>query len=174
MRRFFLPALVMPLLVAAGCGEPAASPKAGSTVHSGSPTTTAGDVADKPEGPDGQPPIDGPLEDRRSGAVELAGDGGCTLRYSVEAVRERGLAFDGTVIEIADAGVTFDVGEWFAGGDAATVTLKMAGPTQTGMSESPPSYSVGTRLLVSGEHPIVWGCGFTRYFDEETAAAWRS
>jgi hypothetical protein len=42
------------------------------------------------------------------------------------------------------------------------------------MSESPPSYAVGTRLLVSGEDQIVWACGFTRYFDEETAAAWRS
>jgi hypothetical protein len=42
------------------------------------------------------------------------------------------------------------------------------------MSESPPSYSVGTRLLVSREDAIAWGCGFTRYVDEETAAAWRS
>ena len=41
---------------------------------------------------------------------------------------------------------------------------------------------LGTRLLVSGEdrwdegamkHPIVWSCGFTRYYDRETAAAWR-
>ncbi len=46
-----------------------------------------------------------------------------------------------------------------------------------------PSYTVGTRLLVSGEIPqeetslqdaTVWGCGFTRYYDPTTADAWRT
>jgi hypothetical protein len=175
MRRSLLPALVIPLVVVAGCAEPSASPEREAIVHSGPPTAEdGGDASDKADGPQGQPPIDGPLEVRRAGAVELDGEGGCAFRYSVRAVQARGFAFDGSVVAIGDAGVTFDVREWFVGGDAATVTLTMAGPTQSGMSESPPSYAVGTRLLVSGEDRIVWGCGFTRYFDEETAAAWRS
>ncbi len=46
-----------------------------------------------------------------------------------------------------------------------------------------PSYTVGTRLLVSGEFSqegtslqdaIIWGCGFTRYYDPTTADAWRT
>lgn len=174
MRRSLLPAFVIPLLVVAGCAEPAASPEREAIVHSGPPTAEEGDGGGRAEGPEDQPPIDGPLEVRRAGAVELDGEGGCAFRYSVRAVQARGFAFDGTVVAIGDAGVTFDVREWFAGGDAANVTLTMAGPTQSGMSESPPSYTVGTRLLVSGEDQIVWGCGFTRYFEEETAAAWRS
>ncbi len=176
MTRFLLPALVIPLLVVAGCGEPAASPTAEPevTASSGPAPTKGADEPDAPDVPEGQPPADGPVADTRSGAVELASGGGCTLRYSVRAVQERGFALDGTVVAMGDAGVTFEVHEWFAGGDAPTVSLKLAGPTQSDRSESSPSYSVGTRLLVSGEDPVAWGCGFTRYFDEETAAAWRS
>ncbi len=174
MRRFLLPALVIPLLVVAGCGEPVASPTAEPAVTASSGPTKGSDEPGAPDVPEGQPPIDGPLEVRRAGAVELDGKGGCAFRYSVRAVQARGFAFDGTVAAIGEAGVTFDVREWFAGGVATTVTLTMAGPTESSMSESPPSYAVGTRLLVSGEDQVVWGCGFTRYFDEETAAAWRS
>jgi hypothetical protein len=80
-------------------------------------------------------------------------------------------------------GVTFKVQEWFSGGRAGTVTVDMqAGPAAIG--EDPVHvYDVGSRLLVSGEArwggspleaPIAWGCGFTRYYDRQTAAAWRS
>jgi hypothetical protein len=49
------------------------------------------------------------------------------------------------------------------------------GPATTpGPSESGPSYSVGTRLLVTADGATAIGCGATRYYDEGTAAAWRS
>jgi hypothetical protein len=44
------------------------------------------------------------------------------------------------------------------------------------------AYGAGSRLLVSGEarwggspleHPIAWGCGFSRNYDPETATTWR-
>lgn len=76
--------------------------------------------------------------------------------------------------------VTFIIHEWFRGGDHTTVTVDMLGPTASSVQEM--GYGIGTRLLVSGEPrwggnplqaPIVWGCGFTRYYDQPTAASWR-
>ena len=32
----------------------------------------------------------------------------------------------------------------------------------------------GGLTLVSGDADTAWGCGFTRYYDAATAAAWRS
>lgn len=133
----------------------------------------------KPGGdtPEGQPPVDGPLPDTRTGAVPVSGETGCTQRYTASAVADRAFAFDGTVTGIGDEGATFEVGEWLVGDGPGTVTIRMGAPTTSDRSESAPSYSVGTRLLVSGETDdgmTAWACGFTRYYDEETAAAWRS
>jgi hypothetical protein len=75
---------------------------------------------------------------------------------------------------VEDAGVTFEVREWFVGEGPQTFTVRMGAPTRSRVSESAPSYFVGTHLLVSGELGVAWDCGFTRYFDEDTAAAWRS
>ena len=113
---------------------------------------------------------------------------------------ERAFAFDGTVTEIGKgttnrpgsghidfSAVTFAVNEWFHGGSGSTVTIDMLDPSRS-ISESidgkaPPSYAVGTRLLVSGEprwggvplaDAIGWGCGFTRYYDAATADEWRA
>ncbi|MGH3346875.1 MAG: hypothetical protein ACRDO4_07815 [Nocardioides sp.] len=169
--RSLLPALAIPLLVLAGCAEPSGQAAADPT--QGSAPEAAPDESADSKGPEFQPPVDGPVPDTRTGAVELDSRGGCTEEYAAKAVSSRGFAFDGTVIGIGD-GVTFEVHEWFVGDQPRTVTVEMGGPTQSDLSESAPSYSVGTRLLVSGEEDIAWACGFTRYFDEETAAAWRS
>lgn len=55
----------------------------------------------------------------------------------------------------------------------------MESPTS---EDGPPSYGVGTRLLVSGEprwggtdplrDAFAWGCGFTRYYDAQAATDW--
>lgn len=79
--------------------------------------------------------------------------------------------------------MTFEVRERYAGGTDDQVTVDM----QTVMSdpegpEPAAVYGVGSRLLISGEPrwggtpldaPIAWGCGFSRYYDEKTAATWR-
>ena len=123
----------------------------------------------------------------------------CVKEYSPREVAQRSFAFDGVVTEIGPgttnregggqlrlSSVTFAVNEWFSGGSTETVTVQMLPPTPDGMSaETGQSYDVGSRLLVSGEPR--WGdpdpltdaiasdtCGFTRYWDPETADAWRT
>ncbi len=60
----------------------------------------------------------------------------------------------------------------------------MQAPVTASADPSDPGYAygVGSRLLVSGEarwggspleDPIGWGYGFSRYYDPETATAWR-
>ncbi len=79
--------------------------------------------------------------------------------------------------------VTFQVHEWFKGGDANSAVVDMTQPSTTakGIDETVPSYQVGTRLLVSGmprwggaplDEAIARGCGFTRYYGPERAAEW--
>ncbi|MFD1948854.1 hypothetical protein [Nocardioides aestuarii] len=84
-------------------------------------------------------------------------------------------SFDGTVTAIEGGEVAFEVHETFGDGDLpAERTVRMGAPVTPTHSEAAPSYSVGTRLLVTGSGAQAWGCGGTLYYDEETAAAWRS
>ncbi len=117
----------------------------------------------------------------------------CAHSYSPRQVADEPFAFDGTVTRMrehprfGDEAVTFAVNEWFRGGIEATVTVDMGPPgPRVRMSEYPlagRSYGVGTRLLVSGyprwggpplRHAVATGCGLTRYYDPNTAGAWRS
>ncbi len=129
---------------------------------------------------------DGPLPD--------GGAASCVESYSPETLRNRDFAFDGIVVGIGpsvsdrgddgdlnSAGITFEVREWFVGGDAEHVTVDLPSVGEGTAQEDLP-FQVGARLLVSGEprwggapldSPIAWGCGFSRYYDEETATAWR-
>lgn len=127
----------------------------------------------------------------RTGELPTGAMASCVEQYTPDAVDRRGFAFDGVVVDIGDpvgghdlpyAGVTFAVEEWFAGGSGATVTVDMPPPLEGGGSTTSlggPSYAVGSRLLVSGEPQpggadlMAWSCGFTRYHDPQTAAAWR-
>jgi hypothetical protein len=161
---------------------------------------TSGDTAGNPVPGDatGSQPATGPAVGGR-GPLPDGSAASCVEQYSPAAVTGRAFAFDGTVSEIGPGrsdrpgaglglvGVTFVVNEWFEGGSEATVTVDMPAPDAGGESspaETPTNaYDVGTRLLVSGEprwggppltDAIAWGCGFTRYHDEDTAGAWRS
>lgn len=111
---------------------------------------------------------------------------------SPEFVARLDVAFDGTVTAIGATRpdrpgrtgpqivTTFAVNEWFRGGSAATITVEV--PVLAEQFERGPAVEVGTRLLVSGTRPYVpknyevhvFGCGFTRYYDEATADAWRA
>lgn len=129
-------------------------------------------------------------------------------------VEEILMAFDGTVTAIGSpleyrggyglfrtgySTVTFTVHEWFTSDTDDTITVEMMSPARGGFVDDlrPPTYGVGTRLLVMGardwadeskaaesradpskidpdwEDAMGWGCGFTRYHDEETADLWR-
>lgn len=203
MRRLAL-TLAAALLLASGCSDGGEATVAEPT-DAVTPTDQV-DPADDPEADDpesddpgpavGQPPADDEGV-TPGGALDMGATRSCMEDYSPAAVAGRAFSFAGTVTEIGDpvtdrgdsgdlgyAGVTFRVEEWFGPGTGpSTFTVDLGAPTKSRMSESAPSYGVGSALLVSGEDrwgaggladPIAWGCGFTRYFDEETAADWRS
>jgi hypothetical protein len=139
--------------------------------------------AEDASGQDGNPTAD------RTGPLPDGGDASCVESYAPQAVSGRSFAFDGEVLKIGPSisdrgaggdlnlpGVTFEVREWFSGGQGDTVTVDMQVPAVDS------TYGIGSRLLVSGEprwggspltEPIAWACGFSRYYDAETAAAWR-
>jgi hypothetical protein len=135
-----------------------------------------------------------PTTAARSGALPDSGMADCAPPESLAAVAAQSMSFDGTVTTIAEdaqtadpsarnATVTFKVNEWFRGGSGATATAIMSAPLPANLivSEAGPAYTVGTRLLVSGQaiggpgngRLQAWGCGYTRYYDEQTATAWR-
>ncbi|MGY2129495.1 hypothetical protein [Blastococcus sp. SYSU DS0617] len=116
--------------------------------------------------------------------------------YSPALVGQRDFALDGTVTGIGEQrfprlpgeteadsfySVTFRVHAWYRGGTGERVTLHMEELPYLSTPEggSIETYGVGTRLLVSGDVSdivgrglIGQGCGFTRYYDEQTAAEW--
>ncbi len=169
-------------LLLAGCGEKevccAPEPQQQSPT---TPEAGASPIVPKPGGDtlEGQPPVDGPLPDTRTGAVPLRPTEDCLVSYSPEEASSQELAFDGTVTDISDGtrahvDVTFEVSEVFSGEPTEEVRLRVPPPTVSGRTDAAPSYFVGTRLLVSAVDGFARSCGFTRYFDEDTAAAWRS
>jgi hypothetical protein len=135
-----------------------------------------------------------PASESEGGPLPDGGAASCVESYSPETLQNRDFAFDGIVVRIGPsvsdrgddgdlnlAGITFEVREWFVGGDAEEVTVDLQSVGE-GTAEEDLPFQVGARLLVSGEprwggapldSPIAWGCGFSRYYDEETATAWR-
>ncbi|MCY7287577.1 MAG: hypothetical protein LH624_04850 [Cryobacterium sp.] len=135
---------------------------------------------------------DNPTADR-TGPLPDEGSASCVESYDPQAVAGRSFAFDGEVVKIGPSvsdrgdgadlnlqGVTFQVQEWFSGGQDDTVTVDMLLPGSS--SEGGDAYGIGSRLLVSGEPrwggsplsaPIAWACEFSRYYDADTATAWR-
>jgi len=100
-----------------------------------------------------------------------------------------GFAFEGTVQSVsmvkpsADlpsgdlVAVRFMVNTWYVGsGNASEVTVALGTSEQI---DQQAGYEPGTNMLVSGDalpsgepQYIAWGCGFTRYFDADTASRW--
>lgn len=134
----------------------------------------------------------------RTGPLPDDSSASCVESYAPQAVAGRAFAFDAQVVRIGPSvsdrgdgadlnlpGVTFEVREWFSGGQDDTVTVDMQLPAagSASSSDSGDAYGIGSRLLVSGEarwggsplsKPIAWACGFSRYYDADTAAAWRN
>ncbi|MCF6507670.1 hypothetical protein E9549_09660 [Blastococcus sp. MG754426] len=160
----------------------------------GMPPADGGDAA---SGSQLAPPAQDPTAGR-TGPLDSTPASSCAVEYSPAALAKRDFAFAGVVVGIGPAvttqprspgppedlvGVTFAVQEWFTGGSGETVTVDLPAPYDpaAGSTTPGPVYGIGSRLLVSGAdrwegaplEPIAWLCGFTRYFDEETAAAWR-
>jgi hypothetical protein len=105
--------------------------------------------------------------------------GSCVEQYSIETLKNRDYAFDGTIKSItpdpADGPdtVVFEVGTWFTGGSGADATKRAYG-FGGGMTTSVggAAHEVGDRLLVAGDEDFVWECGFTQPYDADVAADW--
>ena len=121
---------------------------------------------------------EGPVASGASATVapdsrEPGGAASCAFPYDLATLAERSWAFDGTVVAIVGNQVEFDVVTWYRGSAAPSVTLTVFGGSGTGVtSEYGPLLEVGGRYLVSGEEHWLWGCGFTRPYDEATATLW--
>lgn len=131
-----------------------------------------------------------PWDDRSEPDVVVTGtgplpgsqSGGCAEAYP-DTLAQRDFAFDGVVTALRGDLVTFEVREWFRGDGPPeyTIAVPVYGSSQMEPREAP--YSVGTRLLVSGEprwggapldDAVVWSCDFTRYWDQATYEEWSS
>jgi hypothetical protein len=162
---------------------------AGVVVAAGTAVVLATDLLDKPA-PD-RLPATAPDRSTAAQAAESLPLGGpamrCAEEYSPATLAGRGFGFDGTVIEVTEPAidlyvqVTFQVEEWFRGGDTDRFTVSMFPPGEVTSLENT-TYQLGSRLLVSGEDrwgndtltdPIAWYCGFTRTYSPATADQWR-
>ena len=103
------------------------------------------------------------------------GSASCVELYDLTTLTNREVAFDGTVELVDGDRVTFQVNDWYKGGDGAQVTLAGAG-TIGGLTSAGEGVSLepGTRLLVAGDGGFAWSCGFTQPYDAAAAAEWEA
>ena len=105
--------------------------------------------------------------------------GSCVEQYSLENLKKRDFAFDGTVQDIKKGTedqpdrITFDVKQWYEGGQGTSAELKAYGFTAITSAGGSP-HAVGQRLLVAGDEDFVWECGFTQPYDASVAADWEN
>jgi hypothetical protein len=106
--------------------------------------------------------------------------GSCVEQYSIDTLKNRSFAFDGTIKSIgldpADGPTTvvFSVQKWFKGGSGAEATKKaygFQGVTSVG-GGSDLNREAGQRVLVAGDEEFLWECGFTQNHDADVAAQW--
>lgn len=99
----------------------------------------------------------------------------CVESYSLETLRNRTYAFDGTVAAISGDSVTFRVNEAYRGASSGEITLTATGMSGASItSAGGPTLNVGERYLVAGDGTFVWSCGFTQAYDPAIAASWAS
>lgn len=106
--------------------------------------------------------------------ISPPGQAMCVEQYSLDTLKNRQVAFDGSVVRVSGDEVTFTVNESFKGPAGDEVTLKgastLGGITSAG---DPISLDPGSRLLVAGDGGFAWTCGFTQTYDQTTANEWR-
>ena len=140
------PARLLPVVAAAlvlvlsGCGsedDPAATSE---PTTSESPSTTASDET-----------------------LALTADGSSTGKCampSAEVLSTFGTAFEGTVTSVEDGVATLEVNQWYAGGDASTVTVEAPSKALEDLLMAV-DFQEGQTYLVSADGDRVTLCGFT-------------
>ncbi|CAN5476297.1 hypothetical protein BH20CHL6_BH20CHL6_01410 [soil metagenome] len=107
------------------------------------------------------------------GSIGGGAIGRCVENYSLDTLRNRDFAFDGTVTEIRGHRATFAVTDAFSGPDRAEVKLTAEGMTGTTVTSlGGPTLTVGGRYLVAGNDDFAWPCGFTQEYNAGVAAMW--
>jgi hypothetical protein len=129
----------------------------------------SGDTADEPA------PIatgDEQVDPMPGGGMAL-----CAEIYDLESLRNRTVAFDGTLTAVEGDNVTFTVNEVFRGDLGDTITLgggEIVAADGALTSVPGAGLTVGDRALVAGDAEYAWGCGFTQPYDPAVADEWRS
>lgn len=88
---------------------------------------------------------------------------------SAQVLTDQEVAFEGTVAEMTEETVTFEVGEWFRGGDSATVEVEAVEEALQQVIVAP-DFVEGRRYLVSASGGLVTLCGFSEEADPQLRA----
>lgn len=148
-----LPALAATLvLVLSGCGS--------------ADDTTATDGASPSESTSESP------SEQDAGTLALTADGstaGKCAMPSAEVLSTFDTAFAGTVTSVEDGTATLEVEQWYAGGEASTVTVEAPGGSLDDLLMAV-DFQEGQTYLVSADGDRVTLCGFTAEVDPELEA----
>jgi hypothetical protein len=107
-----------------------------------------------------------------SETLALVADGstaGKCAMPSAEVLSTFDTAFEGTVTSVEDGTATLEVDQWYAGGDASTVTVEAPSRSLDDLLMAV-DFQEGQTYLVSADGDRVTLCGFTAETDPELAA----
>lgn len=95
--------------------------------------------------------------------------------YDESVLLSQELAFDGTLVAADEASdqATFEVHQWFRGGEGAEIVLAAGGLLRTDAAALVgTALEVGQRYLISATDGVVWACGYSVTYDTELATEW--
>jgi hypothetical protein len=100
---------------------------------------------------------------------------GMCIQYSIDELRARDFAFDGTVTALNGDQATFALNTAFWGveGTSITLTAGIGMISEQGVAlDGGPLLVIGERYLVSGDDIYAWTCGYSLVYDPAAAAEW--
>jgi hypothetical protein len=104
------------------------------------------------------------------------GGAGMCIQYSIEELKARDFAFDGTFTALNGDQATFAVNTAFWGveeGTSITLTAGIGMTSEQGIAlDGGPLLMAGERYLISGDDIYAWTCGYSLVYDPAVAAEW--
>lgn len=94
------------------------------------------------------------------------GIGNTCIQFTIDILRDKPVAFDGTVSEITDNDVLLSVNHWYKGGTADEVRLASSQSLRLAL-EGTVDFTVGQRYLVTASDGTVNYCGYTAEWSPE-------
>jgi hypothetical protein len=95
--------------------------------------------------------------------------------YDEAVLLAQEIAFDGTLVagDAATDQATFEVHQWFRGGEGTEIVLAAGGLLRTeAQALQGTTLEVGQRYLISSTDGVVWACGYSVTYDADLAAEW--